>query len=253
VERRAPLAISLALLLSIAGCAQPTSNQEASYPDSLYNQPENLQQFIEKVLKVTYQIECGGGTGSGWGVRTVFKVEVQDYIVTNAHVVRKCARFGKRIKVTDHEGKSFETRFIFSHLRREDEELDFAKRDLAVLEPIEEPINTIEALSDHYPVGSWVMTASYPGLGFENEQTITTGKVVAHTRYHGFVVDAAVNRGSSGGLVVNANGEAIGIIHAVGRRPILNNATFILPVSQIEELLTLKRVTLARIKKAVVR
>jgi S1-C subfamily serine protease len=240
------LAAVSALAALLTGCAPPVSELEPRYSDSLYQPPRDMQQFMDQILGVTYRIECKTGSGSGWGISVEHKGEAQDFIVTNAHVVQKCSKPGERILVSDSMGRSFYTKFVISALRREDYDLDISKRDLALLEPILSSINTIEVLSNDYPVGSWVMTASYPTLGFESEGSISFGHVIAHTRYHGFAIDAVVNPGSSGGLVVNSSGEAIGIIHAVGRKPALNGVGFALPVAQVDELLTRLRIEQAR-------
>lgn len=140
-----------------------------------------------------------GGMGSGVIVR-------QDgYILTNNHVVDKAEVVN--VELTD--GRSFKAKVVGTD----------APSDLAVLKIEGSNLQTL-ALgdSDDVRVGDVVLAVGNPlGIG----QTVTMGIVSAKGRATGgagdgsfedFIqTDASINRGNSGGALVNTAGELIGI------------------------------------------
>jgi serine protease Do len=140
-----------------------------------------------------------GGMGSGVIVR-------QDgYILTNNHVVDKA----ETVNVDLTDGRSFKAKVVGTD----------APSDLAVLKIEGNNLQTL-ALgdSDDVRVGDVVLAVGNPlGIG----QTVTMGIVSAKGRATGgagdgsfedFIqTDAPINRGNSGGALVNTAGELIGI------------------------------------------
>ena len=140
-----------------------------------------------------------GGMGSGVIVR-------QDgYILTNNHVVDKAETVN--VELTD--GRSFEAKVVGTD----------APSDLAVLKIDGQNLRTLTlGDSDNVRVGDVVLAVGNPlGIG----QTVTMGIVSAKGRATGgagdgsfedFIqIDAPINRGNSGGALVNTQGELIGI------------------------------------------
>lgn len=138
------------------------------------------------------------------GVGSGFIVDKSGYILTNRHVVDEASRITVRLQ----SGEEFSAKVVGI-----DEETD-----LAVLK-----INAGRDLpfvklgnSDAAQVGDWVLAIGSP---FGLAQTVTAG-IVSQTRretpqaslFQKFIqTDAAINRGNSGGPLVNMNGEVIGI------------------------------------------
>lgn len=134
------------------------------------------------------------------------------YIVTNHHVVRDALRDG--ITVTLDDKRSFDARVVGVD----------PSTDLAVLKI---DANNIPAAtvgdSDLLQVGEWVLAIGNP---FRLRSTVTAGIVGALSRdvqiindeyrIESFIqTDAAINRGNSGGALVNTSGELIGINTAI--------------------------------------
>jgi Do/DeqQ family serine protease len=124
--------------------------------------------------------------------------------VTNNHVVEKA----NEITITLNDNREFTARVIG---------LD-ATTDLALLkiDATDLPAITIGD-SDALKVGEWVLAVGNP---FNLTSTVTAGIVSAKARYVGgsqngiesFIqTDAAINKGNSGGALVNARGELVGI------------------------------------------
>ena len=130
------------------------------------------------------------------------------YVVTNNHVVDNA----NVIKVQLGDGRKFEAKVVGKDPRS----------DIALLQ-LQDPKNLTAikmADSDALRVGDYTVAIGNPyGLG----ETVTSGIVSALGRsglnvenYENFIqTDAAINRGNSGGALVNLNGELIGINTAI--------------------------------------
>lgn len=134
-------------------------------------------------------------------------ISADGYIVTNNHVVVDA----QRIEVMLHDGRRFDATVIG---------LD-SGTDLAV---ISIPLKQLHAIkiadSNQTQVGDIVLAIGNPfGIG----QTVTQGIISATGRdrvglntYENFIqTDAAINRGNSGGALVNTRGEILAINSAI--------------------------------------
>ncbi len=140
------------------------------------------------------------GLGSG------FLISPDGYIVTNDHV----AGNADRITVTLQDGREFKA----ERLGRD------PKTDLALLKIDGADLPYVEFADATPRVGEWVVAVGSPfGLG----NTVTAGIVSAHGRslgpngpYDGFMqIDAAINRGNSGGPAFNLKGKVVGVNTAI--------------------------------------
>lgn len=148
------------------------------------------------------------GTGSGSGV----VISGDGYIVTNNHVIEG----SDRIDVTFEDGRTYEAELIGAD----------PLTDLAVLRISAENLVPVEfGSSDALVIGDPAVAIGNP-LGQEGGSSVSIGIVSAFERrvefgdgslLHGMIqTDAAINSGSSGGALVNAEGELIGITSAIG-------------------------------------
>ena len=142
----------------------------------------------------------GMSQGSG------FFVSDDGYIVTNNHVISK----GSKFTVILHDGTKLEATLVGSDKRS----------DLAVLKVEAEKKFTYVSFDDKNPrIGEWVVAVGNPfGLG----GTVTAGIVSANgrhisaSRYDDFIqIDAAVNKGNSGGPTFNLSGKVVGVNTAI--------------------------------------
>ena len=132
-----------------------------------------------------------------------FFISEDGYLVTNNHVVEN----GTEFTVVMDDGAELDAKLVGSDPRT----------DLAVLKVEEARKFTYVSFADDSKVrvGDWVVAVGNPfGLG----GTVTAGIVSARGRdigagpYDDFIqIDAAVNRGNSGGPAFNLNGEVVGI------------------------------------------
>jgi len=139
------------------------------------------------------------------GVGSGFIVDPKGYILTNEHVVEGATRIIVRLQ----SGEEFRGRVVGV-----DEETDVAV--VKVDAPRDLPTVKLGD-SNGVQVGDWVLAIGSP---FGLDQTVTAGIISTKERsdpYHFtsfqqfLQTDAAINRGNSGGPLVNMRGEVIGI------------------------------------------
>src|SRR5687767_5507497 len=138
------------------------------------------------------------------GVGSGFIVSPQGYILTNYHVVEDAAR----IKVGLQSGEEYRGEVVGF-----DPETDVAVIKIAVQKEL--PTVTLGD-SNAAQVGDWVLAMGSP---FGLDQTVTAGIISKKERespyfnvFQRFLqADAAINRGNSGGPLVNMRGEVIGM------------------------------------------
>jgi len=144
------------------------------------------------------QVQTPKKEGSGSGVI----ISADGYIVTNNHVVEGA----DELTVTMNDNKEYSARIVGTD---KNTDLALIKIDAKNLPTL--PIGD----SDKLKVGEWVLAVGNP---FNLNSTVTAGIVSAKARSMGangvesFIqTDAAINRGNSGGALVNAQGELVGI------------------------------------------
>ncbi|MDR0659216.1 MAG: Do family serine endopeptidase [Prevotellaceae bacterium] len=168
--------------------------------DRRYNEPSQRSQ------KETPDL-IPRGTGSG------VIISADGYVVTNNHVIEKAAE----IEVTLNNKQKYKATLVGTD----------PTTDIALLKIEEENLHYLTfGNSDDLRVGEWVLAVGNP---FDLTSTVTSGIVSAKSRSLGIIsggaermgiesfiqTDAAVNRGNSGGALVNTRGELIGINTAI--------------------------------------
>ena len=141
------------------------------------------------------------GTGSG------VIISPDGYIITNNHVIEGATS----ISISTNDNKAYAAELIGTD----------PKTDIALLKIDADDDLPYAAFadSDNAKIGEWVLAVGNP---FNLTSTVTAGIISAKSRdlsggnTQSFIqTDAAVNRGNSGGALVNTNGELIGINTAI--------------------------------------
>ena len=156
------------------------------------------------------------GSGSG------FIIDRDGFILTNHHVIDGA----ERITVTLADGRAFRAEVVGS-----DPAIDVALvrisggRDLP-----EAPLGN----SDELRVGEWVCAIGNP-LGYVHSVTVGVVSFIGRKLFDASLddyiqTDAAINFGNSGGPLINARGEVIGINSAISSRA--SNIGFAVPINQ---------------------
>jgi len=157
-------------------------------------------------------------------------ISADGLILTNNHVVESIRGGDATIEVKTSDGRTFKATIL-----GKDKELDIA------LIKIDAKLLPYAAFgdSDAMRIGEWVVAIGNP-LGLEH--TVTQGIISAKGRQLGggglesfLQTDAAINRGNSGGPLLNLRGEIIGINTAI--RPDGQNIGFAVPVNMIKRII----------------
>ena len=233
MKKQTLLLSTLALSIGLAFSAPFTAS--AALPSQVPGQAEvpSLAPMLEKVLPAVVSIQVEGtavqaqkvpeelkkffGEGGGGGRQAqpfeglgsgVIIDAAKGYVLTNNHVINQA----EKISIQLNDGREFDAKLIGSD----------DQSDIALLQ-IPNPTGLTQiaiADSDALRVGDFAVAVGNPfGLG----QTATSGIVSALGRsglnlegLENFIqTDASINRGNSGGALLNLKGELIGINTAI--------------------------------------
>ncbi len=227
------LGLSLSVLPSVSSAALPATLPATAQSQNM----PSLAPMLEKVLPAVVNIHVSGtrvqnqqipeelkfffgpnvpsqqqsvrpfeGLGSG-----VIIDAAQGYILTNNHVIDGA----DKIQIQLNDGREIDVKLI-----GKDAQTDIALLKISNAKDIKNLTAVSMADSDKLRVGDFAVAVGNPfGLG----QTATSGIISALGRsglnlegLENFIqTDASINRGNSGGALVNLNGELIGINTAI--------------------------------------
>ena len=183
---------------------------------------EFFHQFFQQQMQPEYRLSHSLGSG--------VIIDPLGYILTNFHVIERASK----IQVTLADGRAFPAAFLAGD----------PVNDIALVKiEAPAPLAAVEfATDDDTLLGETVITLGNPfGLG----HSVTVGVLSAkdrEARYGGKVLykdilqtDAAVNPGSSGGPLLNLDGQLIGLNVAIYQEA--QNIGFAVPIKRMRELL----------------
>lgn len=181
------------------GAIGDVANKDFQLPDLPPEHP--LREFFDQFKRNQQEKRPTRAQGSG------FLISADGYIVTNHHVADKA----DEIEITFENEEKYKAKIIGSD----------ARTDIALLKIVDpkKKFDRYLEFADAPPrVGDWVLAVGNPfGLG----GTVTAGIVSASGRdigsgpYDFLQIDAAVNRGNSGGPSVNLDGKVVGVNTAI--------------------------------------
>jgi putative serine protease PepD len=177
------------------------AQQEA--PAAVNRAPDSNAGVVNKVLPSVVTVRVTGAIGSG------FIVSTDGYVITNDHVVEGG---GETMSVSFSDGSTASAKLV----GRDPES------DIAVIKVAKSGLTPVGlGDSDQIAVGDPVFAFGSPlalvntvtmGIVSALDRTIQAGDPGGTTRYYAAIqTDAAVNQGNSGGPLVNAAGQVIGV------------------------------------------
>ncbi len=176
----------------------------------------SIERVVQQVLPAVVNVvsESAQGTGEGTG----FVVRADGIVVTNFHVVEGASSV--KVLTSDEQPKEYTARVIGGDVQADLAVLDIDAQGLATV-----PLGD----SDQLELGQQVVAIGY-ALGLEGGPSVTSGIVSSLSRritvqdqrclecsngqrvYTDVVqTDAAINRGNSGGPLVDLSGNVVGI------------------------------------------
>lgn len=196
---------------------------------SVLTEPKDVQEVLSKIEPATVAVSVDGGVLAGGSAGTGFIYSEDGVVVTNNHVVEGMK---EKIDVTLGDGRTFDAVL----LGRDPLE------DLAVLKIDATGLPTAKlGSSSKMQVGDDVIAIGN-ALALEGGLSVTRGIISGLGRtidtelnfeLEGIIqTDAAINRGNSGGPLVNSNGEVIGINTAIANPAYAQNVGFAIAIDR---------------------
>lgn len=163
------------------------------------------------------------GAGSG------FVIDADGHILTNFHVIDGA----DRITITLSDGRALRARVVGT-----DPAIDVALLAIDAGAAARLPVATLGD-SERLRVGEWVCAIGNP-LGYVHSVTVGVvsfmGRKLFDNSLDDYIqTDAAINFGNSGGPLINARGEVVGINTAISSQA--NNIGFAVPINQVRAVL----------------
>jgi len=176
-------------------------NQDQNDPHG-QNQPD-IPEFFRRYFNIPNDPRFGGNQPDRMAAGSGFIFRPDGYILTNHHVIENADQIV--VRLADH--REFKAKLIGS-----DEASDIAVIKIDAGGPL--PVLKMGD-SDKLQPGQWVVAIGSP---FNFDQSVTAGIVSAKGRSNGaqqyvpFIQsDVAINRGNSGGPLLNMDGDVVGI------------------------------------------
>ncbi|SMB96476.1 protease Do [Hymenobacter roseosalivarius DSM 11622] len=177
---------------------------------------ERMDPLLRQFFGEDFEQYHGGGSGRAQGPQmgsgSGVIIAANGYIVTNNHVIDKA----DKIEVVLDDKRKYKAELVGTD----------PTTDLALLKVQADNLPFVRyGNSDNVKVGEWVLAIGNP---FNLNSTVTAGIISAKGRNIGILqredrmglesflqTDAVVNRGNSGGALVNLNGDLVGINSAI--------------------------------------
>ena len=215
----------------------PTLEQLAAPADAM-SIPDVIDKVTPSVVGVTCITNQGIATGSG------IILSEDGYIITNAHVIEGAESISVVLPAYYQEGDDQEAEdnlTVTAEKVGSDEQTD-----IAVLKIDRDGLVKAEiGKSDDVRVGELAIVIGNP-LGLDLANTATTGIIsakdrtitVEDTTMKVFQTDASINSGNSGGALINAYGQVIGITSAKVASSAVEGLGFAIPIDDALPIIT---------------
>ena len=216
------IAVAIALTATaLTGCSSPdtpapseSSTASSASEESIdgsdpidapdpYTQPANFKELLQRVRSAVILIGCGDYYGTGWiidtaappvirkGLKSTFAAERSSLVITNEHVVRRCAKDPKKDFRGYHKGLEVSLE-ILNYNREHDVALVSMNAARPGLRATSKPEQ-----------GTWALAVGFP-LEFYVPVPVT-GSVVG-TLDEMIVLQMPIQHGNSGSPVLNSEG-----------------------------------------------
>jgi S1-C subfamily serine protease len=210
--------------------AQQVESQSKKRPTKI-DEPKNLtaEQIAKKYLPSVVLIVCDDGQGaysqgSGFFIR-------EGVILTNHHVIEGMKRGKAKIALDNNKAKEW----WIEKVLYTDEKKDLALLSITETDKTKIPILNLSA-TGKTNIGESIYVLSNPkGLAGTISQGIVSSEIRKTKDVELLQIDAPISSGSSGGAVLNARGEVIGI--ATASLSSGQNLNFAVPSFQIKNFL----------------
>jgi S1-C subfamily serine protease len=171
----------------------------------LYTDKPNVAQVVSKAREATFEVSCGNSAGSGVGIIAPLPDGYKTAVLSVAHIFDDCDE-GDKVLVTaagkDYEGVLYRKDPTGSF---EDNETD-SVNDIALIY-LKYKLPALEA-APAANAGDWAIVIGNPW----DEINYATFGIVTSVKHDEYATDAAVNKGNSGGPMLDSQGRVLGLV-----------------------------------------
>lgn len=174
-----------------------------------------MNDLLQDISDSVFKVHSSSSTGSG------FYLKASDIIITNFHVVER----HREVAVENRAKMRYLAKVVFVN----------PEADLAFLQParVLKPPGRLDSFAN-VETREMVLVLGYPlGMGYTETQGIVSSPRQLVKGRHFIQTDAAINPGSSGGPLVNARGELVGV--ATSKIKDAENLGFAIPIDMVNE------------------
>ncbi len=174
-----------------------------------------MNDVLQDISDSVFKVNSSTSTGSG------FYLKASNIIITNFHVVER----HREVAVENRAKMRYLAKVVFVN----------PDADLAFLQPsrVLKPPGRLDSFAN-VETRERVLVLGYPlGLGYTETQGIVSSPRQLVKGRHFIQTDAAINPGSSGGPLVNARGELVGV--ATSKIKDAENLGFAIPIDIVKE------------------
>lgn len=180
----------------------------------------STEQIVRQSMPAVVVVSTEQGWGSG------FFISSQGVVVTNAHVVGDA----QSVKVSLSDGRTFESGAIFKD----------QDKDLALIKLPGSGFPFLRLATAPPGPGADVIAIGSPGIGnLALTDTVTKGVVSAVRQLGGetwIQTDAAINHGNSGGPLLNASGDVVGVNTLIANKAEYSGLNFSISSDELSHL-----------------
>jgi S1-C subfamily serine protease len=174
--------------------------------------------------------------------------EKHDFIITTKTVITDCLAANADPEISDLDWNTFSAEVLVSEKATGTSSSFAVNQDFAILQPAQTRIATFDEDADSLPIGSWVMSGSFPELNSDYYTWNVTQSTLASNLHNlGYAISTPTHPGSNGGVVINSKGEVLGLRYTPNTRS-LEGFSHILPFRQATPLLDQVRELLAELE-----
>jgi S1-C subfamily serine protease len=219
--------INLTLLFFLLGTLVQQAESQTKKRSIKTDEPKKLtaEQIAKKYLPSVVLIVCDDGAGS-YSQGSGFFVK-EGVILTNHHVIEGMKRGKAKIALDSNKAKEW----WIEKVLYTDEKNDLALLSVTETDKVKTPFLNLSE-TGKVNIGETIYVLSNPkGLAGTISQGIVSSEIRKTKDTELLQIDAPISSGSSGGAVLNARGEVVGIVTASLSSG--QNLNFAVPVSEI--------------------
>ena len=171
----------------------------------LYADKPNVTQVVAKAREATFEVSCGNSAGSGFGIVAPLPDGYKTAVLSASHIFADCDE-GDKVTVTaagkDYAGVLYRKDpeggiTTEEHETANDVALIYLKYKLPALEA-----------APAANAGDWAIVVGNPW----DEINYATFGIITSVKHNQYATDAAINKGNSGGPVLDSNGRVLGLV-----------------------------------------